>query len=152
MIYCFDASAWIDCWVRWYPQTTFPSLWNNFDELINNGQIVTPAMIADELALKSDGMVAWLKQRDHCIHDPDERVQIEVRKIMGRFRNFVEMRGKSGGDPWVVATALVVKGVVVTGERRSGAADKPRIPNVCDALNLQSMSTIEFICHHGWKF
>lgn len=152
MIYCFDSSAWLDCWVRWYPPNTFPSLWNNLDQLITNRQIVTPSMIVDELSVKSDGIAIWIKERSCSIYESDEEVQSEVRKVMHRFRDFVDLRGKSGGDPWVVATAMVVKGIVVTGEKRSGETDKPRIPNVCDEFHVHSMSTIDFICNHGWRF
>lgn len=152
MVYCLDASTWLDCWTRWYPKPTFPTLWNNLDIMIAGGQIITPAMVVDELQEVEDGMARWLKGRPHGIYDPDELVQSHVRTIMDRFRNFVELRGKSGGDPWVVASAIIVNGTVVTAEKRTRNGETPRIPNVCDALSIRVMSTIEFICAQGWQF
>jgi len=152
MIYCFDTSAWLDCWRRWYPQTTFKTLWLNFDDLMTKGQIITPSEIVQELSVVEDGVADWIKKRPHAIFEPDMDVQTEVRNIMGRFRNFVELRGKSGGDPWVVATAIVTRAHVVTGERRTGPNETPRIPNVCDAFKIHSMNTKDFVCGHGWQF
>ncbi|MFN8469594.1 MAG: DUF4411 family protein [Caldilineaceae bacterium] len=147
-----DTSTWLDCWTRWYPKKTFPSLWNNLGAMIDSNKIITPVVVLDELLTVEDGIAQWLKERPHGIYDPTEEVQVHVRAIMGRYRNFVELRGKSGGDPWVIASALEVHGIVVTGEKRTGDMETPHIPNVCDAFNVQSMHTIEFICCHGWEF
>lgn len=152
MIYCIDSSAWIDCWRRWYPINTFPSMWSNFAGLIDQQRLLTPLMVLDELEAVEDGIAPWIKQRPHGVYDVDEAVQQGVRMVMARFPKLVEPRGKSSGDPWVIATAHVLRGVVVTGEKRTGGGETPRIPNVCDSLGINVIGTLEFICCHGWQF
>ena len=151
-VYCFDASAWLDCWVRWYPIGTFPSLWRNLDRLVDQGKLITPEMVLDELSNVEDGIAAYIRSKPLGICKVDPLIQNSVRQVMERHRNLVETRGKSGGDPWVIATAHVYKMDVVTGEKRSRNLSAPRIPDVCDSFNIRVFSTLEFICSHGWEF
>ena len=34
MAYCFDTSALMECWTRYYPPDVFPALWERFDHPI----------------------------------------------------------------------------------------------------------------------
>lgn len=87
----------------------------------------------------------------------DEELQIEVAQIMGRFRRFVENRGgarqRSGADPFVIALAKLRGAVLVTQENPSGNIDKPKIPDVCNALaGVKWINLLGFIQQEGWKF
>jgi len=41
---------------------------------------------------------------------------------------------------------------VVTEETLSGNLDKPRIPDVCDALGVRWLNLIGFVRAQGWSF
>ena len=45
-------------------------------------------------------------------------------------------------DPFVIATALELGAVVVTGEVLTGKLDKPRIPDVCQAKGVRWIQMI----------
>lgn len=42
--------------------------------------------------------------------------------------------------------------MVVTGERHSGSLDKPKIPDVCDAMGIRCLSLVEMMEEEGWSF
>ncbi len=61
-------------------------------------------------------------------------------------------RSRSGADPIVIATAEYYKATVVTGEPASNKIEKPRIPDVCKARNVDCIGFTEMIRREGWKF
>ena len=38
--YCFDTSAILDAWVRYYPPDVMPDLWEKIAEMIDNNEII----------------------------------------------------------------------------------------------------------------
>jgi len=60
--------------------------------------------------------------------------------------------GRNGADPFVIALARVRGGVVVTEETASGNIQKPRIPDVCDAINVPWVNLIGFVTAQGWSY
>ena len=56
---------------------------------------------------------------------------------------------RSGGDPFVIALAMVKSGTVVTEEKPTGNIAKPRIPDVCDALGVHCLTPKEYIEAQG---
>jgi hypothetical protein len=63
-------------------------------------------------------------------------------------------RNRSQADPFVIATAeRLGKGtVVVTGEKRRGKLDTPKIPDVCDMRGIRPITFLEMLRELGWKF
>ena len=59
---------------------------------------------------------------------------------------------RSGGDPFVIALAMVKSGTVVTEEKPTGNIAKPRIPDVCDALGVHCLTPKEYIEAQGRTF
>lgn len=55
------------------------------------------------------------------------------------------LRGRSKADPFVIATAIERNAVVVTGELPTGNMNKPRIPDVCNAKSIRSISFLDMI-------
>ena len=58
---------------------------------------------------------------------------------------------RSGGDPFVIALAMVKSGTVVTEEKPAGNIAKPRIPDVCDALGVHCLTPKEYIEAQGGR-
>jgi MinD superfamily P-loop ATPase len=55
-------------------------------------------------------------------------------------------------SPFVIGLARVHRATVVTEETPSGNLDKPRIPNVCEAMGLGWLNVIGFVRQQGWSF
>jgi hypothetical protein len=137
-----------------YPIALFPSLWEKFDRLISESQMIAPEEVLFELEKKEDGLFGWAKDRPQLFRPLNAEVQNAVREILANFPKLVDSRkDRSRADPFVIALAMVTEnGVVVTGEKNSGVPDKPRIPNVCEYFGIPYLRTLELIQRQGWKF
>lgn len=48
-------------------------------------------------------------------------------------------------DPFVIATAMELDAIVVTGEVLTGKMDKPRIPDVCEGKGIRWINFLQMI-------
>src|SRR5947207_12482650 len=88
--------------------------------------------VVNELEKKDDGAHKWVKEHGSIIVPLDSEVEKHVQEIMGRYPRFVDTKkGRSVGDPFVVAVARVKSLTVITGENPTGVITKPKIPDVC---------------------
>ena len=144
-IYSVDSSSLIQAWNVNQPPDLFPPFWEKLEGLIRKGIIICSEEVRHELEKKSDGVCDWIKKIDIFIpHDED--VQKAVRQILKSHPRLLNTkRNRSGADPFVIAVALVRKGSVITNELRSGKADKPKIPDVCDAYKISCKSLLEIL-------
>ena len=70
---------------------------------------------------------------------------------MSRHPRLVDTRkGRSGGDPFVIAVARVRNLVVITAENATGKLDVPRIPDVCADLGIRWIRMLEFFREQKW--
>ena len=153
MKYCLDTSALMDAWSRWYPVRLFPSLWKRLDSLILTGDIISSEEVLRELERKQDSLYGWARERRAMFLPLSDEVQEAVNRLLDRFPTMVDDRsGKSFGDPFVVATAMTTDTIVVTGERPTGSAGRPKIPDVCQSFGTPWMSVVELIDEEGWSF
>lgn len=63
-----------------------------------------------------------------------------------------DVRNRSQADPFVIATAEILQGAVVTGEKPRGNLEVPKIPDVCDARKIRCIGFLEMLRELGWKF
>ena len=84
----------------------------------------------------------------------NEAIQLKTREVL---EVHPKLTGTGGGrnhaDPFVIALAMTYEdGVVVTEETLTGNIVKPRIPDVCDAMNIRRLNLIGFVTEQGWSF
>lgn len=74
--------------------------------------------------------------------------------FMGTYPRLVDtVKGKSGGDPFVIALARVRHGkIIVVSEEDFGKKDSPRIPDVCRAEGIGCYKLADFIEDRDWSF
>ncbi len=66
----------------------------------------------------------------------DSPIQVPVGQILTAHPRLVDdWENRLKADPFVIALAKMKGFAVVTGEKPSGNSAKPRIPDVCDALD-----------------
>lgn len=75
MAYCFDTSALLQCWARYYPVDVFPGLWDRLDRMIEGGEILCPDEVGREIAKKDDGLNEWVKGRPQLLVALDDETQ-----------------------------------------------------------------------------
>lgn len=146
MRYCIDTSAWLDGWERHYPPDVFPSLWSKLEGLVAEGRIFSSEEVYIELAKKDDELHRWMMSRKDMLIPLTEDIQRRVVMLLGKYPRLVDtLRGRSKADPFVIATAMELDAIVVTGEVLTGKLDKPRIPDVCEAEGIACMGFLELI-------
>ena len=152
--YCIDTSALLDAWLRWYPPDLFPGLWDKLDQLINESRLIATEEVFIELSYKEDQLYKWAGERRDKLFIPlDDQIQIEVTAILTTFPKLVDQRpGKGIADPFVIALAKITNTIVVTGELPTSNLQRPKIPDVCDQLDLQCIKITELIRMEDWSF
>lgn len=146
MTYCVDTSGWLDGWERHYAPDVFPSLWSKLDTLIDSGEIVSSEEVYVELQKKSDDIHDWIKDRKHMLVPLSEEIQQRAVALLREFPRLVDtLRGRSKADPFVIATAMELDAVIVTGEVWTGKLDKPRIPDVCQVKGIRCINFLQMI-------
>lgn len=143
----------MDAWNRHYPPDILPSLWDRLDNFATNGRAIAPDEVLKELSKKDDALHKWAKKRAGLFLPLDTDIQVEAAAILAVFPRLVDTRkNRSIADPFVIAVAMVKSATVVTGERASGTADKPRIPNVCSHFGVKCINMLQLIRDEGWVF
>ena len=95
----------------------------------------------------------WCKQRGKMFIGIDEEIQPVVTEILTAHAKLVKvLSSRSSGDPFVIALVNVKGAIVVTGERPSGSLNKPKIPDVCEAMGIRCLSLLEMMEEERWHF
>ena len=153
MKYCLDTSALIQGWNVLYPPAFFPGLWTRIEELVDVGEIVSSDEVRLEIERKDDVLLAWCKARTGMFLPLTAAIQTTASGLLATLPRLVDARtGKSMADPFVVATAHATGTAVVTQERPTGSALRPKIPEACDQVGVSWMSLLDVIKAEGWVF
>ena len=153
MRFSIDTSAILDGWRRHYPRETFPGLWLHLEALIQSGDLRASEEVKHELEKKDDDALAWAVEQDHFFVQMDDHIQDAVSAILHDHPRLIDTRrGRSGADPFVIALAKVRGCTVITGEGASDSLNRPKIPDVCRAIGVESMRLLDLIRREGWVF
>jgi hypothetical protein len=153
MIYCLDTSGILDGWKRHYPKEILPDLVADMDTLVSQRRIIIPEDVVRELKRHDDDAYRWAAKHKSC-HIPlsEEIQQFAKEVVLAQFPKLLAVSaGKSGGDPWLIATAKTHGAIVVTGEHFGGAAH-PKVPFVCEQLGIPHCKFIDILKKEGWNF
>ncbi len=152
IVYSMDASSLIEVYHK-YPFDIFPSLWNNLEELIKDNQLKMFELVFDK-EVKDEGIKDWCKEKqlDSLLRVTADQVDQTKAHILTPLLVDPDT-GDSGGDPWVIALAQdLPNGIVVTEERPSRNKDKPKIPNVCEDLDIECIDILGLMRKENWVF
>jgi len=154
--YIFDSGPLIDLFTHYYPER-FPSLWEDFNELVRNGQLMSVREVSKELESYGDNLTKWTKDNKDLFTTPhiDElKTVVEIFKKK-HFQQIVRkqeiLQGKPVADPFVVARAKYLNAYVVTTEKFKGD-NGVKLPNLCKYLNVEYINLEEFMNLEGWQF
>lgn len=150
--YVFDSNIFINLQRR-QPIDIFPSLWNRIGDLMDDGTIISSQEVYDEIMIGGDDLEKWAKARKECFLPSSVPVQQEVRTILLSHRGLVEGGSKkNSADPFVVALAKQEQCKVVTEEVRTRNVKSPKIPDVCDAYQIECIDFVGFAREEKFAF
>ncbi len=152
-MYCFDTSAFVDPWRRYYPPDIFPSVWEHIDRCIQGGSILAAHEVRHELEQKDDDLLAYIKKKDGLFVPLDDPQQGYVSNIVNKFPSWVNAEStKNSADPFIIALAKHKRLTVVTYETKAGpGANKVKIPNVCEHYGVPWVPYLKFLKDSGYR-
>lgn len=146
-IYVIDSCALIDAAQNYnMAKKSFSHIWDAIDRLIQNGELISSAEVIDEL--KDDDLLLWAKMRKECFVPLTKEVQDKTIELLKRFPTMIKIRstGNSNADPFLVSTAVLTGGTVVTNEKLGDRKSNDcKIPNVCRELKIPYMNLRSFL-------
>ncbi len=150
----------------YYPDT-FPSFWEKMDMMVGNKTISSVQEVYEELERyggKQEHLLIWIKNNKEIFTQPTLEEQQKVREIfeIKEFQQLISKKNqlidRPSADPFVIAKASVIRGVVVTGELPTKRGDKgkmqgkPKIPDVCTHFSIPCITPQQFMEEQNWKF
>jgi hypothetical protein len=152
-VYSFDTSAFINGRRDLLPAGVFPAVWSDIETAINAGEVRAVDVVRDELARRDDEVNQWARGQaelflalEHDIQRATAEVLANHQRLMGRGG------GRNAADPFVIGLAMARSAVVVTEETMTGNLNKPRIPDVCQALGVPCTNLIGFLRRQGYSY
>lgn len=144
--YAIDTCALIDAAKHYNMKIKrFDFVWTTFNEMIENGTLVSTIEVSDEL--KDDDLLEWSKQHEKLFIPLTEQIQEETTKILKDYPTLIKLKsmGNSNADPFLIATAKTENATIVTNEKLGDEKSSDyHIPNVCKKYNIPFLSLEEF--------
>lgn len=153
MKYIIDTSALIDL-KDVYRKNVFPDAWKNVEQRLADGTIASCYEVYAELKAKEgDDIFRLVNPYPDIFIQPTKQIQLKMKEVLAKYPGLLNIRsGKSGADPFVIATALVHKVPVVTNEKKTGNLSSPHIPDVCHALGHHCYSLVQLFEKEEFSF
>ena len=131
----------------------FRGLWALVEDAITAGEVRSVDEVRRELAKRDDDAKRWADAQSDLFCPLDLSIQQSATQILRLHPNLVKQGGqRSGADPFVIALAMANKGKVVSEETTSGRIDRPRIPDVCNAIGVPCLTLMDYIEEQGWSW
>jgi hypothetical protein len=134
--------------------SVFASVWTLIGSAMDDGRIISPREVLNELTQVDDDVARWVKQHPAAFVDPTEEVQREAGTIYAQ----IEARGRQHrADPFVIADAKLRGLTVVTYEGRTFSGVPTRnwqrtIPGICQHFNVPCCTLGEALAKLGGSF
>lgn len=121
-MYIFDTASLIE--LLKFPRSIFPSMWDKFDVLVQEGKVLSVKEVKKELEERfREHEEDWIKKNASIFLEPkasEALFIIEIFKVRN-FQNALErqkmLKGGAFADPFVIAKAQSLNGIVVTEEK-----------------------------------
>ncbi len=155
-VYITDTSVFLT--LGFYYPSRFPTIWKRIDELAKANRFFSVKEVRRELELNCPHphIEDWLRNNRRVFKTPkDEELQVVAqifsdKKFQGLVRKSNILKAKPVADPFVVASAKIHDGYVVTQE--SFKPHGARIPTVCKEFNVECINLEEFLEFEDLKY
>lgn len=150
--YIFDSGPIID--FKHYYEDVFVSLWDRFEDLIENGSIISSIEVFRELQQRDDDAAAIANKYKHIFLRPHIEEQKYVREILTNHSELIKFKNIAGGapvaDPFIIAQAIVNNATLITTEKFKPNAHN--VPNICKEYGVNFLTLKDFFKQEDWRF
>src|SRR3989344_2845315 len=138
-VYILDTNTLIQFSV-WLPIDLNKNFWAKFGEALEKGEWVLLDVMVGEIKYGNDGLQNWceVQKKKGLMKSIDDSHRERATEINNAYKMIDETTGKSTGDTYLIAYAEANKLTVFSREApRKNDSDLHKIPDVCNALNVQ---------------
>ena len=140
-VYVIDACALINLAHRYnLNKKAFSHIWGTLEDKIESGELISSREIYDEL--KDDDLKEWAYKHKDAFLPLTREIQEKTKEILKKYPAIIKMRSSrnSNADPFLIATAAIYDGVVVTdeGTKQNG------IPSVCQRMGIEYINSSDY--------
>lgn len=152
-LYSVDTSAFITGRRDVLPVQTFATFWHNIAVLIKRGDVRAVDVVRDEIRGRDDDTRKWVAQQTGLFVPLRREIQLATKKVLAAHPKLMGVaKNRNGADPFVIGYALAAGGTVVTEERHEGSPSRPRIPIVCEAMDVPCINLVGLAAKYGSSF
>jgi len=156
MVYILDTCSFIVLG-HYFPER-FPSLWRRLDELVSEGRLVSVREVRHELDTQATKtfLIDWIASNRAIFLVPGGEEAEFVKTIFSipQFQQLVRRKniltGRPVADPFIIASARVQNGCVVTEE--NDTVNAVRIPSICKHFGIHCTNLEGMMEREGWRF
>lgn len=156
-MYILDTNVFIS--LGHYYQRRFPSLWEKIDSLAETGELISVKEVYRELDNQCNfaEVQAWISKYRKIFMNPTTEEMMLVTEILkkkqyqGLVRRKNILKGLAVADPFLIASGIHKKAIVVTQETND-KNDAARIPNACKDYSVKCINLEGLLEEIGIKF
>ncbi len=135
-----------------YPRDVFPAAWTMLTDLAEQSLMISVEDVLEELAVFDDEILQWAREQGHIFLPLSENIQSHAIRILTSHSALLDLKkNKSSADPFIIAAAIEHSCTVVTEEKASNSPNRYKIPDVCDAYNVDCISILEMFRREDLK-
>lgn len=149
--YVIDSSALFDLKNN-YPVRIFPGLWERFNDMWGQKQIVSTREVLREILRGNDELNDWSKEYEENFLEPCEDEMELLNEVIQLYPpHILQKIGTSvWADPFVVSCAKYYALPIIQHEVVD--ANQFKIPPIAKKMGVKCMRLIEFFEDEGWQF
>lgn len=166
--YVLDANLFIQPFRLYYPFDFAPGFWAHFESVLSDSDVLLIKEVKNELTKGKDALDQWIESltiNENIILD-----EIEKNKAYGEVIKFIDRSEYykpaalrvwadiSVADPWIIASANIINGTIVTLEQSAGKititspSGKPRIPDIAKYFDISCINLFDFMRIKGFEW
>lgn len=123
-------------------------------KLVRDGLLIAPIEVYREIGREYDGDIQrWTKEHmDMFIELDDDQIK-EVKAIMENFEDLIDSNKTiPDADPFLIGLAKSRGNWTVVTSEKPSTNLRPKIPDVCKALEIPCMDLYNFFIQAGFKY
>ena len=146
--FVLDTSCWIEWFAERYRPTVFASLWDHVPHLLTDGRIVLAHAAYMESTKRDNDLKRWMYAHHERVHPNNQSIEAGHASIQAHPMGVALVtKGAAGvrsdGDSRIIATAMFLRGTVVSKEEPSTSPTRPKIPNVCHHFRVPCIKLMD---------
>lgn len=152
--YVLDTNILIDLSRRIHPPRLRTEANEIAETLIARGSIISHTEVLAELKKSpkpGDVTLTWANQHNNLFADFSVEQEKNLVQILSTHPDVLDPK-KFGpdADALLIALAMEINAVVVSGDGSTGRSSKTQVKDVCDAYNVRCIDVDTFLTENGW--